>query len=67
MIKKIIMWFKHLTGSNEGRVIFWVDTDDNNCVGFKCECGKIHGETVIEDKHVDDMLAKHNINPITKH
>ena len=25
MIKKIIMWFKHLTGSNEGTVIFWVD------------------------------------------
>jgi len=67
MIKKLIMWFKHITGTNKGHNIFWVDVNGNNCVGFKCECGEIHGKVVIEDKYVDDIMSKLNINLITKH
>lgn len=51
------MWFKHLTGTNKGRPIFWKE-GDKQYVGFDCECGEIHGVTEITDNDIDRMLLK---------
>lgn len=57
MIEKLIMWYKHMSGTNTGKTTFWVDEHGRNCVGFECECGEIHGKAIIKDEHIDNMLT----------
>jgi len=40
MINKVLHWFAHLLGRNEGNVITFIE-DGYICVAFKCNCGYI--------------------------
>lgn len=62
MIKKLLHWISHKTGTNTGRIASWQD-DEYIYIGFECDfCKQIDQSTVnkIESEYIN---GKRNANP----
>jgi hypothetical protein len=46
LIKKIVHWFQHITGTNTGSIVTWAQ-DGYIFIGFECShCKKIDNKTI---------------------